>query len=150
MPREECGIIGIIGQQLLQIEDALSCDAKNGQERAAVGEAAEAIADGPLRVQEDHSGAKGYLSPDFFPDSPSLWEQLEEVLVLSETESQTCERSAIGKEWLQISGLKSVAKVFHLFPLLSDPMGKSSSLFFFLTILAYFSVGFHHSGLSWR
>ena len=36
--------------KLLQI-DALNCDAKNGQERAAVGEAAEAIADGPFRVK---------------------------------------------------------------------------------------------------
>lgn len=58
---------------MLQIEKyALNCDAKNDQERAAVGEAVDAIADGPFRVEEDHSGRKGYLSPDFFPGTPSL------------------------------------------------------------------------------
>ena len=68
MPRGRARNYGNQGQPLQQIEKcALNCDARNGQERAAVGEAVEAVADGPLRVKEDHSGTKGRLS-----QTPSL------------------------------------------------------------------------------
>lgn len=130
-------LLELLGK-LLQI-DALNCDAKNGQERAAVGEAAEAIADGPFRVKGSQRRERLLISRPlpWHPKSlrtiggsagplrnwePNVWE-------ISYWQSYWLWLLAIGY-WLQISGLKSVAKVFHLFPLLSDPMGKSSSLFF--------------------
>lgn len=68
-----------------------------------------------LKGERGSQRHKRLLISRLLPDTPSLWEQPEEVLALSETETQTCERSATGKDWLQISGLKSVTKVYIYF-----------------------------------